>query len=197
MPSVAASTANLFALANLDQLLVVAAVSGEDLPSLEALDAGDRRWTIQAIERTVGEGTAAEGKIDDIGSHIDPDLHTAVVTGRIDNKGLGLRAGQSITATVTLPTPVTEVSLPSSALVEEGERTFVFVRAAGKKLVYEQRRVLVVRRGKDCVHVRFRLTPEQERLGFETVRPGEEIVAAGVLELQAILEDSKTTRTGK
>jgi cobalt-zinc-cadmium efflux system membrane fusion protein len=183
-------TGNLFQLANMDQLLILANVSEEDLPSLQALKASERRWTIQ----TAGGGTPVEGVIDEIGYLIDPNQHTAVVKGHIDNKNHQLRAGQYITATVVLPRPVAEVVLPSSALVEDDHQTFIFIQIDAKKFAYEQRRVLVVRRGKDAVHVRTRLTPEQERQGYQTVRPGEHVVTAGVLELKAILDDLKAAQ---
>jgi cobalt-zinc-cadmium efflux system membrane fusion protein len=135
-----------------------------------------------------------EGVIDEIGFLIDPNQHTAVVKGHIDNKDHLLLAGQFITAKIVLPRPVAEVVLPSSALVEDDHQTFIFIQVDAKKFAYEQRRVLVVRRGKDAVHVRTRLTPEQERQGFQTVRPGEHVVTAGVLELKAILDDLKVAK---
>jgi hypothetical protein len=50
---------------------------------------------------------------------------------------------------------------------------------------------LVVRRSHDAVHIRTKLTPEQERQGFQTVRPGERVITAGALELKAMLDDLK------
>ncbi len=139
--------------------------------------------------------TPVEGAIDDIGSIIDPNEHTAVVKGYIDNKKHQLRAGQLITATVVLPPlPVSEVVLPSAALVEEGRHTFVFIQSDAKKFLYEQRHVVVVRRGKDAVHIRARLTAEEDRQGFQTVRPGEHVVTSGALELKGILDDLKAMR---
>jgi RNA polymerase sigma factor (sigma-70 family) len=193
---------NLFQIAALDRLMVIANVSEEDLPSLRALKPNERRWTVRPVQlqlqiarnamtETVVD-TSVEGIIDEIGALIDPNGHTAVVKGYIDNKNRQLRAGQHVKATVVLaPLPVAEVVLPSSALVEEGRQSFVFIQTDAKKFLYEQRRVLVVRRGKDAVHVRARLTPEEDRQGFQTVRPGEHVVTAGVLELKAILDDLK------
>jgi multidrug efflux pump subunit AcrA (membrane-fusion protein) len=86
---------------------------------------------------------------------------------------------------------VRDLVLPASAVVEEGGQNFVFVQPDTKKLFYEQRRVAVVRRGQDIVHLRSRLTAEQERQGFQTVRPGELIVTSGVVELKAILSGLK------
>jgi hypothetical protein len=81
--------------------------------------------------------------------------------------------------------------VPAGAIVEEGHRTFVFVQPDAKSFFYELRRVVVVRRGQDRVHIRSRLTPEQERQGFQTVRLGEHVVTVGAVELKAVLEDLK------
>jgi cobalt-zinc-cadmium efflux system membrane fusion protein len=182
-------TVNLFQIAKLDRLLVLANVSEEDLPSLVELKVADRRWTIRAA------GSAPiEGVFDEIGYLIDPNQHTAVVKGYLDNKDHKLRAGQFITATIVLPGPVVEMVLPASALVEDGRQSYVFVQPDVKKPVYEQRRVLVVRRGQDAVHVRARATGEQEPQGAHTLRPGERVITTGALELKALLDDLKASR---
>jgi hypothetical protein len=52
-----------------------------------------------------------------------------------------------------------------------------------------RRRVLVVRRGSAMVHVRSPLTPEEERRGYEALRPGDRVVTAGAVDLQALWAD--------
>jgi cobalt-zinc-cadmium efflux system membrane fusion protein len=179
-------TMTLFQIAQLDKLKVLVQVPEEDLPLLEALKPEQRRWTIHT-----GAASAVEGPIESIGFLIDPNQHTVVATGLVDNPEGRLRAGQVITASVTVPPSADEVALPAGAVVEEGRQTFVFVQPDAKKAFYEQRHVVVVRRGQDVVHIRSRLTPEQERQGFQTVRPGERVVTAGAVELKALLEDLK------
>ena len=181
------STHNLFQIAQLDRLKVLAQVAEDDLPLLNALKSEQRRWTIRAK----GGSQAVSGSIESIGYVIDPDQHTAVATGFIDNPEGQWRAGQFITASVTVSPPAGELVLPAGAVVEEGHQTFVFVQPDPKKFFYEQRRVAVVRRGQDVVHIRSQLTAEQERQGFQTVRLGERVVTAGAVELKAILEDLK------
>jgi cobalt-zinc-cadmium efflux system membrane fusion protein len=180
-------TSNLFTIARLDRLIVLAQVPEDDLPLLNALKPEQRRWTI----RPTAGAPAVQGWIEEIGYLIDPNQHTAVAKGFIDNPEGKLRAGQFIRATVTLSPPAGELVLPAGAVVEEGRQTFVFVQPDAKKIFYEQRRVAVVRRSQDVVHVRSRLTPEQERQGFQTIRPGERVVTVGAVELKAILEDLK------
>jgi cobalt-zinc-cadmium efflux system membrane fusion protein len=184
---IADPTINLFQIAQLNRLKVIAQVPEDDLPLLNALKAAQRRWTV----RTRSGAAEVEGSIDEIGYLIDPNQHTAVATGFIDNPEGHLRAGQFITASVALPPPTGELVLPARALVEDGRHSFVFVQPNVKQFLYEQRRVAVVRRSQDLVHVRSRLIAEQERQGFQTVRPGERVVTAGAIELKAYLEDLK------
>jgi RND family efflux transporter MFP subunit len=180
-------TVNLFTIANLDRLLIIANVREDDLPALNALKGAERRWAVRATG-----GAPVEGTIEDIGYLIDPKEHTAVVKGYIDNKNNQFRAGQFITASVTLPLVSDEVSVPASAVVEEKAQTFVFVQPDAKKPIYEQRRVVVVRRGADIVHVRTKLTPEEKRQGGQPLRAGERVVTTGAIELKAILDDLKS-----
>jgi cobalt-zinc-cadmium efflux system membrane fusion protein len=141
--------------------------------------------------RAAGAAAGLQGPIEEIGYLIDPNQHTAVIKGHIDNREGRLRAGQFITATITLPPAAGEVVLPAAAVVEEGRGTFVFVQPDARRSFYEERRVLVVRRSHEAVHVRSRLTPAQERRGLQAVRPGERVVTAGALELKALLDDLK------
>lgn len=180
------ATTNLFTITNPDRLLVIANVREEDLPNLNALKDADRRWSV-----TAGGTTTVEGTIDEIGYLIDPKDHTAVVKGYIDNKKHLLRAGQFITAKVSLPLAADEIALAATATVEEKGQTFVFVQPDSKKPIYEQRRVVVVRRGRDTVHVRVKLTPEEQKQGFQSLRPGERVVSAGAIDLKALLDDLK------
>jgi cobalt-zinc-cadmium efflux system membrane fusion protein len=149
---------------------VIATVREDDLPALSALKDAERRWSIHATGSAPVEST-----IDDIGYLVDPKTHTAIVKGYIDNKDNRLRAGQYVTASVTLRLVADEVSVPTTAVVEEKGQTFVFVQPDPKKPVYEQRRVVIVRRGSDTVHVRTKLTSEENRQGAQPVRPGERV----------------------
>ena len=91
----------LFQIADMSRLLVIANCPEDALPSLQALGSNERRWSV----RTVGADQAAEvsGTIDEIGHVIDPNQHTAVIKGHIDNPGKRIRAGQYVTITVNIP----------------------------------------------------------------------------------------------
>ena len=109
------NTTNLFQLAKVDPLVVLAAVPEDDLPALQDLKSQTRdpiAWTLH----TVGTRLIA-GLVDDIGYLIDPNQHTAIVRGHNPNpKGL-LRAGQFVTATVELLPPKNVVEVPITAVV--------------------------------------------------------------------------------
>jgi cobalt-zinc-cadmium efflux system membrane fusion protein len=177
-------THNLFQIARLGRLKVVVEIP-RDMSQADLVEALKRPWTIRTSDGR--EGTV---RLDSIS--LSPDRPSAVVSGLIDNPEGHWRAGQLITASVTLPLGLGEMVLPASAIVEEGGQTFVFVQPDAKKSFFEQRRVEVVRRGHDAVHIRSRLSAEQERQGLQTVRRGERVVTAGAIELKAILADLKS-----
>ena len=135
------NTVNLFQIADVNRLLVIADAPEDDLPTLEALERKDRRWTV----RTIGSNapTVLSGTIDEIGYLIDPNQHTAVIKGYVENPGERLRAGQTITATICIPPPSGVVEIPNDALVDDGKQSLVFVQTDAAKHQYTMRRVQV------------------------------------------------------
>ncbi len=84
------NTTNLFQIAKVDPLIVLASVPEDELPGLHALKTRTQdhvRWTV----RTVGI-QPIDGFVDDISYLIDPNQHTAVVRGHIPNPDGLLRA---------------------------------------------------------------------------------------------------------
>ena len=70
---------DLFKIADLSRLRVVAHAYEEDLPSLDALKADRRAWSV-----AIGSGPDAatrQGRFDRVGCIIDPNQHTALVMG--------------------------------------------------------------------------------------------------------------------
>jgi cobalt-zinc-cadmium efflux system membrane fusion protein len=193
------NTTNLFQIAKIDRLSVFANVPEDDLPALETLSTGQRRWTV----KTVGSDPIP-GFIDDIGYLIDPNQHTAVVKGHIDNKEGKLRAGQFISATVELPPPADVVEVPSDAVVDDGQQCTIFVQTDSMKHHYTMRRVQLTHRFDRSVFVRSKpftkaeeRTPEEEELGIlpkEPLGPGERILQTGVGELKAFLLDKESQK---
>lgn len=191
---VADNTTNLFQIAKVDRLDVIANAPEDDLPALQALPELQRRWTV----RTIG-AAPLEGLIDDIGYIIDPNQHTAVVKGHIENPGEVLRAGQFISAEVKLPAPSGVVEVPIDAVNDDGQQCVVFVETNAAKHEYTMRRVDVTHRFEKSAFVRSTPFNHQEQprhdeqemgiLPKEPLRPGERVLTTGVGELKAALLD--------
>ena len=146
------NTVNLFQIADVNRLLVLANCPEDSLPTLEALSQNQRRWTVQ----TVGANSAAglPGTIDEIGYMIDPNQHTAIIKGYVDNPGRHIRAGQYVTATVQIPPPAGVVEIAVDALVDDGRQSLVFVQPDADKHHFTMRRVHVTHRFDHSVLVR-------------------------------------------
>jgi len=178
---------DLFKIADLSRLVVWADVYEEDLPALLATPPAERRWVVRL--KADPDAPPLKGTIEQIGEVIDPNQHTALAMGLVDNPGRRLRAGQFVTATVTLPPPPDEVVLPASVLIEDGRSSIVFVQEDPARTDYTMRHVAVGRRLPGQITLKSRLTPEQERLGLKPVRPGELVVRGGVIELKQALDE--------
>jgi cobalt-zinc-cadmium efflux system membrane fusion protein len=189
------NTVNLFQIADVSRLQVVANCPEDALPILESLDRGGRKWTV----RTVGTSavTGLPGTIDEIGYMIDPNQHTAVIKGYVENPGQRIRAGQYVTATVNIPPPDDVVEIPTDALVEDGRQSVVFVQPDAASHQFTMRRVQVTNRFERTVFVRDTPLPKEEQLTaqdkeegllpIEVLRPGERVLLSGSVELKAAL----------
>jgi cobalt-zinc-cadmium efflux system membrane fusion protein len=213
-------TTNLFQIAQVDRLIVIANAPEDDLPQLLQLheDPDKSWWTV----RTVGapESQGLRGSIDEIGYLIDVNQHSAVVKGHIDNSDRRLRAGQYVTATVQLPPPLDVVEIPVGAVVDDGRQCVVFVQPEAGEPQFTMRRVLVTHRFEKTVFVRSLLADgkpgavaaslatglpqvvvhgliqERELLPPGPLRPGERVLTVGVLELKKELEDRESKKNG-
>jgi cobalt-zinc-cadmium efflux system membrane fusion protein len=182
-------TTVLFQVADLGRLAVLVQAPEADAAALRALTPEQRRWTV--LPASDPDSAPVEGRIEQIGTVIDPNTGTLAVKGSVPNRDGLLMPGQFVRVTVPLPRGTREVVIPASALVDDGKDHQVFVQPDPRKFQYVPRRVRVVRRSRDVVHVRSPLTPEEEREGFESLRPGERIVTAGAVELSALWADLK------
>jgi membrane fusion protein, heavy metal efflux system len=189
------NTVNLFQIADVDRLLVIASCPEEALPTLEALYGDERRWTVRTVGAASGEGLP--GTIDEVGYLIDPNQHTAVVKGYVDNPGRRIRAGQYVTATVNIPPPNDVVEIPTDALVDDGLQSLVMVQPDAAIHQFTMRRVHVTHRFEHTVFVRAAPIPEEERLAAgeaeegllprEALRVGDRVLVAGAVELKAVV----------
>jgi cobalt-zinc-cadmium efflux system membrane fusion protein len=187
------NTVNLFQVANVTRLLVIANAPEDQLPTLEALQ--DKRWTVQTVG--VFSAVGLTGTIDEIGYLIDPNQHTAVIKGYVENPGLRIRAGQYVSATVRIPPPAGVVQVPIDALVDDGKQSLVFIQTDEAKPQYTMRRVQVTHRFGRVVFVRSTPIPKEEQLTAqeaeegllprEPLRPEERVIQSGAGELKAAL----------
>lgn len=175
---------DLFMIADLGTLAVRGQVYEEDLPVLQSLEF-PIPWKIYVSSNP--DAPPIEGTINNIGDIINPYTHMALVMGSVENKAGRLFAGQFITASIQLPPEPDVVEIPTRGLVDDGNESVVLVKTDPKRDRFHRRRVVVVRRFHDVVHLRSRLTPEQKAQGFEELHEGELVVAAGALELKAAL----------
>lgn len=187
-------TVDLFKIADLSRMQVLANVYEEDLPKLQQLGSYERLW--QVYIESDPNAHPIPGEFTSIGKIIDPNQHTGTVVGWIDNPGQKLRVGQFVTARVTLPPDPTLVRIPATALAEDGKSSTVFVQAAGTRNAFTRRKVAVAIRGRDSIMVRREPTATEKQAGAESLHPGETILLSGVLELGAELDDLKTNSNG-
>ena len=197
------NTVNLFQIADVSRLLVIANCPEDELPILEALHGKEKRWTVQTVG--TASATGLPGTIDEIGYVIDPNQHTAVIKGYVENPGKHIRAGQYITATVNIPPPDDVVEIPTDALLEDGLQSLVFVQPDAAKHDFTMRRVQVTNRFERTVFVRDTPIPKEQqltaedkdegRLPVEALRPGERVLVSGSVELKAALLDLESQPT--
>ncbi len=199
---VADNTTNLFTIADVSRMLVLAHPPEDQLPALLARLNLSRDWTLRMVGLP-----PLEARIEEVSFILDPNQHTAVVKGYINNPDRILRAGQFVSASVALPPPDGVVEVPLTALAEDGRQSFVFIQPDLNQWVYTLRRVLVANRFESTAFVRSRLTTDQEKItpqeaeqGLllpQPLRPGDRVLISGVLELRAALEDKESHQKSK
>jgi len=185
---------DLFQIADPSQLQVLANVYEEDLPALRRLEPSQRKWLVDLKSDPYDKPHA--GSFDLIGTIIDQQSHTGVVIGWLDNTRENLAANQFITATVELPADPHLVTIPSSALIEQGDASYVFVETNAERHEFTRRKVAVKRRWRHSVHVCRDLGSagggNESDCGPESLKVGERVIASGVLEISAELDAAKS-----
>lgn len=184
-------TLDLFKVADLSRLQVLANVYEEDLPALHRLPAGRRNWKINLKSDPLGEPIA--GSFELIGQVIDPTQRSGTVMGWVDNARGTLRAGQFITATVEVPGDRGLVAVPAGAVIEEDNTESVFVEVGSGRREFRRQPVAVVRRGREWIVIRAEPTDAERRQGARPLAAGERVIVAGALELAAELDSLKSS----
>lgn len=170
---------DLFKIADLSRIQVLASVYEEDLPYLERLKPEERHWLIDL--KADPFDNKIPGEFETIGVAIDPNMHTGAVIGWVENRGQRLKVGQFVTATIQLSADPEMVEVPANAF-EEGTSS-VFVETDPVRHEVTRRPVAVTRRGQETIFIRSQPN-EQERLdGAQPLAIGEKVVMSGVIEL--------------
>jgi cobalt-zinc-cadmium efflux system membrane fusion protein len=180
----------LFKVADLDQVQVLAYIFEEDLPLVEQLKPRERVWQVDLKSDPVDK--PRPGRFELVGSVIDQTLRTAPIIGWLDNRDRKFRANQFVTATIALPPDPGMVSVPTSALIEEGSTAAVFVETDHERHEVTRRVVAVTRRGEKSVFIRAEPTDDERSQGAKPLGEGERVVMSGGLELDSELTNLKS-----
>ncbi|MFO0893095.1 MAG: efflux RND transporter periplasmic adaptor subunit [Isosphaeraceae bacterium] len=194
---IVATDTDLFKIADMRTLRVWAYIYEEDLPILLALPR-PVPWTIRL--KSEPQAPPIAGRIEKIGDLIDPNQHTALVVGQVENPDGRMRAGQFITAQIELPRDPNEVEIPISALVEDGQESVSFVQPDASEPVYSMRRVTVARRSGRSAYLRIGSPAGGEKAGPEPagmLRAGDRVVVSGAVELRAALAGLQDAKSGE
>lgn len=184
---------DMFKVADIRRMGVLANVYEEDIPKLTALAGDQRRWKVRL--KAEPESTPIDGAFEVIGHVIDPGQHTAAVVGWIKNPEQRFRTGQFITATIEVPGPSDAVLIPNSAVIDQGPSATIFVASDVSRLDLSARHVEVLRRGRDFALIRR--TPAVSNESLDSLREGEFVVISGNLELFGVLQDQPATTAAK
>lgn len=180
---------DLFKIGEPRRLRIVTFIYEEDLPYVRSLPPEQRIWRVDLKSDPNDKPITAH--FDVIGKLIDPQMHTGVIMGKLNDPEGRFASGQFVTCTIDRAPDHTLVEVPTSAIIENGETSSVFVQAADGSRKFTRRRINPVRRGR-----RFtRISSATEGLpaGVETLKPGEVLISSGVLELSVELDNLKSS----
>lgn len=173
------TAADLFRVADLSKLTVWVPVYDDDLPAFQKLPK-PVEWEVRLRSRP---DYHFAGRLEQIGPIVDQYQHTALAYGTVDNPDGSLKVGQPVSVTVAMPPNKGEVEIPTSALIEDGKTSTVFVQPDPAVPVFVRRPVVVTRRLYDVVY----LAPASALTGG--LEPGERVVSAGALQLNQVFLD--------
>jgi RND family efflux transporter MFP subunit len=79
--------------------------------------------------------TTVHGDVEMISSVVDPSRHTVPVRVKVSNEGGALRPNAYATVRFAIDPDVAGLTIPSSAILYDGERSYVYVRGQGDSFV--------------------------------------------------------------
>ena len=162
------TSAELFKIADLSRLAVWAHVYEEDL---RRLPKPPTDWVVRLPAHA---GRAYPGRMQRVGDVIDPNQHTALIMGHVDNADGSLRIGQYVTVALRQPASSDELEIPAAALVEDGRESIVFVQPDPDRPRFVLQRVRVLRRTYETVRVAV-------EAGGRSLRSGDRVLTSGAI----------------
>jgi cobalt-zinc-cadmium efflux system membrane fusion protein len=183
---------DLFKIADLSRLGIQAQIYEDDLPSLLAIPATHRDWTV--FFPASPQIRPLKGRFELPGNIIDPSQHTATVNGWVNNRAGQLKIGQFLTAEIALPQNAGEIAIPTSAIIDHGAYGTVLVACDPSRSSFSRRKVAIVRGGVDQSVIRSNPSTEEAKDGIEPLHAGEWVIASGLIELEAEFENLEASR---
>ncbi len=181
---------DLFKIADLSVMSVLLRAYEEDLHYLERMPLPIPVEIRLPANPELGTITAS---IDRIGDSIDAYEHMALLFGSVPNPDDKLKIGQFVTGSIDIGAETNVVEIPSTALVDDGNDSYIFVQPNPDAPRFVCRKVLDVRRHKDVVYLRRHLTDEERARGLHGVEVGERVVSRGALEMKEALSQQNAT----
>ncbi len=110
---------NLFTISDLSEVWIICDVYENDLPKVRVGEVGD-------IHLNAYPGRVLKGRIDNIGTVLDPSIRTAKVRLQVQNPGM-LRIGMFVTATFHGESVQVRAVVPAAAILHLHDRDWVYV----------------------------------------------------------------------
>ena len=86
-----------------------------------------------------------------------------------------------------MPPPKNELAIPSTALVDEGGRPYIFIQPEAEETTYARQAIAVARRSGATVFVRGEPSPAEQQAGAKALRAGQRVVSSGTVQLAEAL----------
>ena len=197
----------LFKLADLSRLQIWVHPPEEYLPVLrEKLKEGPGalKWDIRFQSESARTPSLQQLPVTQVSPSLEPNQHTPMLMGYLDNPEGKYLIGQFVTATIYVPPPAHTVEIPTEAINHLNGQELVFVQNPKAADEFLLRRISVVQSFKQTSLVRSQLTNDEEKLAevqrskgqfpvLQALRPGERVITRGVVELTTALEELRNT----
>lgn len=174
---------DLFKIADLSVLSAWARIEEADLSMLQKMPA-PITWKLRVPSNPAANPTS--GTVNQIGA--DPNNHTALLSGSVNNENYELRAGQFITAVIELPPDTSLVLVPATAVIEEEGSLTVFVESSSAPRQFTRRKVDVARREGAAAFIAADPGTDETAHDIQPLHVGERVVFSGVTALAAELK---------